>query len=390
MDGIRVLDLSIMLTGPYAAALLADQGAEVIKVEQPGIGDYARHIGASVNGMSALFLVCNRGRRSIAVDLQQVEGQEIVLRLAEDCDVVIQNFRPGVIERLGLGYEQVRRRNPDVVYLSVSAFGSVGPYRERSAYDPVIQAYAGIAMTQADQYGTPGLVRQTVADKATSLYACQAVTAALFARARGQGGQHVELSMMDAAVSFQWSDAAGNEVLVQSDHSLPSSVVAGVEPVRFADGWGVVLPTSDDNFPAMCRAFGVTGGDDPRVATMTARAENRRFANELVDMCHAMAAGLTVSKATERFEAERLPFAMFLTPEQLITEPHAVAVGLLELRDHPTVGPVRLPRHPARFDSTPAALSGPAPDLGEHTDEILTELGMADRIDDLRTRRVVA
>jgi crotonobetainyl-CoA:carnitine CoA-transferase CaiB-like acyl-CoA transferase len=390
MDGIRVLDLSIMLTGPYAAALLADQGAEVIKVERPGIGDYARHIGASVNGMSALFLVCNRGRRSIAVDLQQIEGQEIVLQLAEDSDVVIQNFRPGVIDRLGLGYERVRDRNPDVVYLSISAFGSEGPYRGRGAYDPVIQAYAGIAMTQADQHGTPGLVRQTVADKVTSLYACQAVTAALFVRARGRGGQHVELSMMDAAVSFQWSDAAGNEVLVASDHSLPSSVATGFEPIRYADGWGTVLATSDENFSAMCRAFGVAGADDPRVATMAARAENRKLANEIVDMCHAMAANLTVAEATQRLDAERLPFAMFLSPEQLITEPHAVAVGLLEEQHHPTVGPVRLPRHPARFASTRAALRGPAPDLGQHTDEILAELGLADRIEDLRNRAVVA
>ncbi|MBK5287414.1 MAG: CoA transferase, partial [Acidimicrobiia bacterium] len=148
MDGIRVLDISIALTGPYAAALLADQGAAVIKVERPGIGDIARFVGVAVNGMSSLFLVCNRGKRSIAVDVQTPEGVAIVKRLAADADVVIQNFRPGVMDRLGLGYDDVRAVNPDVVYASLTGFGSVGPYRDRSAYDTVIQAYAGFATNQ--------------------------------------------------------------------------------------------------------------------------------------------------------------------------------------------------------------------------------------------------
>ena len=145
LHGVRVLDVSIALTGPYAAALMADQGAEVIKVERADIGDIARYVGVAVNGMSSLFLVCNRGKRSIAVDLQTPEGVEIVRRLAADADVVIQNFRPGVMERLGLGYDDVRTTNPEVVYASLSGFGPTGPNRDRSAYDTVIQAYGGIA-----------------------------------------------------------------------------------------------------------------------------------------------------------------------------------------------------------------------------------------------------
>src|SRR5262245_24469757 len=215
LSGIRVLDLSIALAGPYATVLLADQGADVVKVERPGMGDLSRWIGVSVNNTSAFYVMCNRGKRSIALDLTQPAAARIVLRLAERSDVVVQNFRPGVIERLGFDYETIRRINPDVVYLSVSGFGSVGPYRHRSAYDTAIQAYAGFALNQADPHdGVPTFLRQTAVDKITALYASQAVTAALFARERGHGGQHLELSMADAAVSFLWTDSAGNEVLL--------------------------------------------------------------------------------------------------------------------------------------------------------------------------------
>src|SRR6185369_6370837 len=162
LSGVRVLDLSIALTGPYAAALLADQGASVIKVERPGIGDIARWVGVSVKGMSSLYLVCNRGKRSIAVDLQTPAGLDIVRRLAADTDVLIQNFRPGVMDKLGLGYDDVRTFNSDVVYVSLSGFGTTGPYRDRSAYDTVIQAYAGLASNQADpDTGIPVFLRQT-------------------------------------------------------------------------------------------------------------------------------------------------------------------------------------------------------------------------------------
>src|SRR5689334_3348775 len=255
-EGVRVLDLSIALTGPYAVALLADQGADVIKVERPGIGDIARWVGVAVNGMSSLYLVCNRGKRSIAVDLHRPEGVDIVRRLAADADVVVQNFRPGVMDRLGLGYEDVRVVNPDVVYASLSGFGSEGPYRDRSAYDTVIQAYAGFAANQADPAdGVPVFLRQTAADKVTSLFASQAITAALFARERGKGGQHIELSMTDAVASFLWADSAANEVLLESDHTLNSSFVAGFRPMRFSDGWGIVTPTSDHDFAGMCKAL---------------------------------------------------------------------------------------------------------------------------------------
>ena len=390
MQGVRVLDFSIALTGPYAAALLADQGAEVIKVERPGIGDIARYVGVSVNGMSSLYLVCNRGKRSIAVDVQTDEGVDIARRLAADSDVVIENFRPGVMDRLGLGYDDVKADNPDVVYASLSGFGAEGPYRDRSAYDTVIQAYAGLAANQADpEDGVPTFLRQTAADKVTALYATQAVTAALFARSQGRGGQHVKLSMADAVVSFLWADAAANEVLLDADGSENSSFVAGFQPMRFLDGWGIVTPTSDHDFAGMCKALDVRGWDDPRIATVGERIKNREVLSPVMDMVYAMAANLTMEEATVRFERERVPFSMILTPDQLTRDPHAAAIGMFEEADHHVVGRTRLPRHPAQFDATPAALTGGSPSLGQHTDEILTELGLGDEIAALREKEVV-
>lgn len=389
--GLKVLDLSIALTGPYPAALLADQGADVIKVERPDTGDLARWVGVMVNGMSALYLVCNRGKRSIAVDISTADGAAIVRELAATTDVFIENYRPGVMDRLGLGYERLREANPDIVYVSLTGFGAVGPYRDRSAYDTVIQAYAGLAMNQADPHDqVPVFLRQTAADKVTALYASQAIAAALYARATGKGGQHVELSMTDAVVSFLWADSAGNEVLTESDRSLNSSFVAGFRPMRFVDGWGIVTPTSARDFIGMCKALGVEGHDDPRIATIQDRVANREFTQSMNDLCYAMSASMTMAEATERLEAERVPFAMVVAAADLPADEQAIAMGLFEESDHPVAGHVRLPRHPVRFGATPAHLTGDAPTLGQHTDEILAELGHGDRIAEWRGSGVVA
>ncbi len=390
LTGVKVLDLSIALTGPYAVALLADQGADVVKVERPGIGDIARWIGVSVNGMSAFYLACNRGKRCIGVDLGREEGQRIVRALATEADVVVQNFRPGVIDRLGLGYEAVRALNPEVVYCSISGYGPEGPYSHRSAYDTSIQAYAGFAANQADaDDGAPAFLHQNAADKVSALYACQAVTAALYARARGRGGQHLELGMADACVSFLWAESAGNEVLLDSDGSQSSSFNAGFQPMRFLDGWGIVVPTTDADFAGMCKALDVAGFDDPRVATVGERRVHRDVLEPILDMCYAMAANLTQAEATARFERERVAFAMVLSAAEIVDDPHARAIGMFTEFDHPIAGRARLPRHPTDFHGTPAALGRRAPGLGEHTDEVLGELGLSAHIEEWRAAGVV-
>ncbi|TDO18665.1 crotonobetainyl-CoA:carnitine CoA-transferase CaiB-like acyl-CoA transferase [Mycobacterium sp. BK086] len=390
LSGVRVLELSIALTGPYIGALFADQGADVVKVERPDIGDIMRWIGPSVNGLSAVFRVCNRGKQSIAVDVRTAVGREIALELAAQADVVIQNFRPGVAQRLGLGYDDVVAINPDVVYLSLTGFGEVGPYRDRSAYDTVIQAYGGVASSQSGSDGAPIFLQQVVADKVTALYASQAVTAALLARANGRGGQHVHVSMVDAVVSFLWADATGNEVLLDSDGSQPSSFTQGFKPFRFIDGWGVVTPISDSDFTGMCRALEAPGSDDPRLATADLRNQHRPLMAEIMKSCYAGAEKLTVEEATARFEAEDVPFAMIVPPHELPDDPHAIEMGLFVEADDPVVGRTRIPRHPALFDSTPAQLAGPAPALGQHTTDVLGRLGRSDQESELREARIIA
>ncbi|HEX7096016.1 MAG TPA: CaiB/BaiF CoA-transferase family protein [Acidimicrobiales bacterium] len=388
LSGIRVLDLSIAATGPYACALLADQGADVIKVERPGIGDIGRWVGIQVNGISALHQMCNRGKRAIAVALEHDEGRDIVRRLAARCDVVVQNWRPGVAERLGVGYEDLRR--DDLVYVSISGFGDEGPYAHKGAYDTVIQAYGGVAASQVDESGTPRFAPHVLADKVTALSAAQAITAALLARERGQGGQHVKLSMLDAVVSFMWVDGAGNEVIRDGDGSQAGSFAAGARPFRFLDGWGVATPTSDSDFFGMCRAFGVDGYDDPRVASPTLRHKHREVTRALVDRCHEAAEKMTTAEAIARMEAERVPCGVVLSPSELADDPHARDVGLLVDMHHPVAGAIRMPRHPLRFTATPAELGGPAPTIGQHTDEILRELGLGDDISRLRDAGIVA
>jgi crotonobetainyl-CoA:carnitine CoA-transferase CaiB-like acyl-CoA transferase len=376
MRGVRIVDFSIALTGPYAAALLADQGASVVKIERPGIGDIARWVGVAVNGISALYQSCNRGKRSISIDLDSDRGRELARQFVLEADVVIQNFRPGVMERLGLGHEALRTLRPDLIYVSLSGFGSTGPYASKGAYDTVIQAYGGIGSNQADaETGEPRFLNQTAADKITAMYAVQAITAALFARERGLGGQHVELSMLDSVVSFLWADAAGNEVLLDSDRSMPSSFTSNFKPLRFTDGWGVCTPTSDADFAGMCAALGVEGADDPRVAGIVNRRQNRELMADIMRRCHEAANGMTTAEAMARFDAHKVPCGEVVSPAALSLNEHARAIGLLEDSVHPAAGRLRQPRHPARFAATPAALGGPAPSLGEHTDELLAELG---------------
>jgi len=391
MDGVKIVDLSIALAGPWACGILADQGATVVKVEPPGLGDIGRWVGVAVGGLSAMAAIANRGKRSIAVNLQTDEGRSIVAKLASDADVFVQNFRPGVIEKLGLSYEALRADNPDLVYCSISGFGPEGPYAHKSAYDPVVQAYGGLAAAQAGgQDSAPQLIRHTAADKITALTASQAISAALFARERGRGGQHLRLSMLESVVNFVWADAAGNEVLLDSGGSQPSSFSRDQKLWPTRDGYIIAAPVSDEDVAGICRGVGVDGYDAPEVATIIARRTNPEAFKELLRRVLEAVSRMTTAEAIAAMEAEKAPCGVVLSPAELPEDPHVRALGMLEDSVHPIAGRMRQPRPAARFEKTPATSGAPAPGLGQDTDDILAEIGLGDRIAELRRTGVVA
>ncbi len=390
LHGTRIVDLTIALSGPLAIGILADQGADVVKVETPGIGDIGRWVGVARGGISAMAQMANRGKRSIAVNLKSTEGCEIVRKLAASADVFAENFRPGVMARLGLGYEDLRAANPRLVYLSINGFGADGPYAHKSAYDPVVQAYGGLAAVQAGSEGAPQLIRHTAADKITALTASQAVTAALFARERGAGGQHLEVTMLDSVVQFVWADAAGNEIILESDGSQPSSFSRDQKLWKTKDGWIIAAPTGDKDVEAICKGVGVDGWDDPKVRTIAARRQNPDAFISLLRRVLAKVETLTTEEALAGMEREKAPCGAVIGPDELHLDPQVRARGLLEDSVHPVVGRLRQPRPAPRFARTPATTGAPAPTLGQHTDEILAELGLAARTAELRAAGVVA
>ena len=391
LDGIRIVEMCVAVTGPLAVGLLVDQGAEAIKVEEPGFGDQGRYVGVASGGISALFQMCNRGKRSIAVDCTHPQGRAIVLDLAADADVFMQNMRPGVVERLGLGYGDVSARNPDIVYASLSGFGPDGPYAHRRVYDSVIQAQSGLVGNQTGiNDESPRFLRQAAADKVTAYTAAQAITAALLARERGASGQHVELAMLDASVAFLFADSAAHEVALDNDQRhLAQSFSAHQRAIALADGHVVVAAVTDDEFHGMAKAFGVDSSD-PRVATMRDRQRHKEHASKVFRAVHATAAAMTVAEAEQALDRHEVPFGIVLGVEDVAAEAQAVHNQLFTEHDHPVMGRVRQPRPAARFSATPAELRQPSsPTHGQHTDEVLIELGLTDSIDRLRADGVI-
>ena len=390
LDGIRIVDLSVALTGPLAAGMLVDQGADCVKVEQAPTGDVVRWMGSTVAGISAMFQAANRGKRSIVLDLRQADGLAILRDLVADADVLVQNFRPGVAERLGVAYDDIRSIRPDIVYADLTGFGPSGPYSHRRVYDTVIQAQSGLAASQTglndDQ---PKFLKQLVCDKVTAYTACQAITAALFARSRGAGGQHLELSMLDACIAFLFVDGAEHEVILDGDHSGPQSVAANNTPLAFDGGFAAVTVPTDKEFHGLARAMGVDSSD-PDLATVRDRTANREKAMAVHRAVRENATKLTVSEAEALLDANQVPFGIIRAVNEIQNDPQVIANGVFSEFDHPAAGRVRHHRPPTRFHGTPTELREPAsPTLGQHSDEILTETGRGDRIDELRAAGVV-
>ena len=275
LDSIRVLDLTTMVSGPIATMLLAEQGADVIKIESP-TGDYMRRVGTEHKGMTSSFLTCNRGKRSMCVDIKQPKGLELVLELVKNADVLVQNFRPGVIERMGLGEAAVRALKPDIIYMSISGFGKTGPQAHQRVYDPVIQALSGLADVQRDQVsGVPRMVRTIICDKTTALTAAHAITTALFHRERTGKGQSMDLAMLDTMVSFLWPETMGSLSFVGKEQDPAHSQKSPDLVFKTIDGYITAGANSDSEWEGLCNALNRPDLlSDARFKTAQARSKN--------------------------------------------------------------------------------------------------------------------
>jgi crotonobetainyl-CoA:carnitine CoA-transferase CaiB-like acyl-CoA transferase len=384
LSGFRVIDLSAVVSGPLTAALLADQGAEVIKIERTGSGDIQRHVGSKRNGFSGFFHVINRGKRSLALDITTPEGRDIVHGLARNADVVLQNFRPGVADRLGVGYAALAEVNPRLVYLSISGFGQTGPRAGDRAYDPIIQCYSGLTEVQGRSHlahpEIPEQVNMLLLDKLTAWTGCQAITAALLARSRTGEGQHIELSMLDTAIAFSWADVAADLILQGDGVVQRPPIGASGHMTRFSDGWGAIMTLSDAEFVGMCRAFGVPHvAADPRFESIEARMQHRLELRAVMDSDIAkVAADMTVADAAARMRAAEVPFARAGRLTELKDDEQVIHNRMFRDLLHPVAGLLRDARPAPLFSNTPAAAGGPAPDVGEHSRAILAEAGFDD------------
>jgi crotonobetainyl-CoA:carnitine CoA-transferase CaiB-like acyl-CoA transferase len=374
LEGIRVIDLTTVVSGPVCTMMLADQGADVIKVEPPG-GDIARRT-AGNGEFTAMFVSCNRGKRSLAIDLKQPAALAILHRLIAGADVLVQNFRPGTMERFGLDDASIRALNPRLIYLSISGVGETGPYVGKRVYDPVIQSLSGFADIQANQTtGRPQLIRTIVADKTTAVHAAQAVCAALFARERSGQGQSIHLSMLDTMVAYLWPEAMTQYTVVGNEASAINPTARPDLIFQTLDGYITVGSVSDSEWQGLCRVIGKPEWiDDPRFKTPGKRAAN---AAERITLVGEILATGQSQDWLDRLDAAEVPCAPVLRRGEVMNNPQVVNNRMIEEFEQPLLGRVRQPRPAARFEATPARIGGPAPAIGEHTDSILAELGFS-------------
>jgi crotonobetainyl-CoA:carnitine CoA-transferase CaiB-like acyl-CoA transferase len=391
LAGIRVLDLTSVVSGPLATMFLADQGAEVIKIEPLG-GDITRRSRQSISAsgeFSALFVSSNRGKRSLALDLKRPEAAKIMRKLIASSDVLVQNFRPGTMERLGLGEPTQRELNPRLIYVSISGVGESGPYAKKRVYDPIIQGLSGFADLQAEpRTRRPQMIRTIVADKTTAIFAAQAITAALFARERTGEGQHIRLAMLDTMIAYLWPEAMTQYTVVGREATTADPTARPDLIFETADGYITVGTISDSEWQGFCAASGRPGlAEDPRFNTPGGRAVN---ATERILLMAEIIKKRPTAEWLQRLDANDVPSAPVLRRNEVIANEQVLARELIVELDHPDIGLVRQPKPAARFDRTPARIQGPAPRIGEHSATILAELGFeAAEIERLATEKIV-
>lgn len=403
LSGIRVLDMTRVIAGPYAGQILADLGAEVIKVERQGEGDDIRRIGPPwIKGTegqphqeSTYSQAANRNKRSITVDFAQTEGAELIRQLAANCDVLLENYRTGTLTKYGLGYDELKRINPRLIYCSITGFGQTGPYANRSGYDYLAQAMAGVMSVTGHRDGEPGdgpmRVGIPVADICAGLYAAIGVLGALNHRHASGVGQHIDVSLFDSQVATLLNTFSawfnGGQELGRTGNDHPSASPYGVYQVD--DGYILIATFNDREFTRLARAVGREDWiDDPRFARNGARVANRK---ELSQQLTAALRGRSKNQWIEHLNANTVSCGPINGMADLEHDPHVIEREMIVTQQHPLNGSVRSAASPMRFSATPVQYKLPPPAIGEHTDSVLGEwLGLsAAQIADLRQRNVI-
>lgn len=374
LAGFKVIDMTSVISGPLSTMILADQGAEVIKVENPDGGDFTRALSNRRGGFSASFLNNNRSKRSIAVDTKKSEGMEIVKKLLSTADVFIQNMRPGVVERIGLGEEEVRKIAPEIIFVSISGFGHEGPYSQRPVYDPLVQALSGLTTIQGgSDEARPKLVRTIVPDKLTGVMAAQAITAALLSREKTGKGQHIKLSMLDAVVSFLWHSDMGSQTFVGGE--FPQQEAQSFIDLIYetSDGYITVAVNTDKQWTNLTTALKRPEWlKDDRFLTPALRHKN---INDRLSMTQEVLLSRPAKEWLNILDAADVPCAPVLKRKDVIHHPQIEANSTIEEYAHKQAGVLRQAAPAAKFSGTPAVITRGAPMLGEFSKEALTRLG---------------
>ena len=373
LNGIKVLDLTSMVSGPVAAAILGDQGAEVIKIE-PIHGEQLRHLGEPHNGVPATFFSCNRNKKSLAVDLKSEAGKKIFWALIESADVLLQNFRPGAMERMGFAENSVRERNSRLIYVSISGFGEKGPYSHKRVYDPIIQGLSGATDIQADRgTGRPNMFRIILADKVSALTAAQAVSSALFHRERTGEGQHIKLSMLDATVAFFWPEGMQGLTFAEKETDVRKTFSSIDLIYETQNGYITISVISDKEWKGICVALNCEELiSDERFVTSLAR---RRNSEERRAVIGDLVEGWTSEEILEELDRNDVPCAPLLDRTELMDHPQLIASKTVEKIEFEGFGEVRQAKPAAEFSLTQSEIRKAAPKLGQHSVEILQALG---------------
>lgn len=374
LSSVSVIDLSSMISGPLGAMILADQGADVVKIESPA-GDSSRHVATRRGGFSASFLNNNRNKRSVVLDLKKDGAIDAFNQLVSTADVLIQNFRPGVVERLGIDYASVKAINPTIIYASISGFGHTGPYAHKPVFDPLVQSLSGLTTVQAGANDArPSLVRTIVPDKLTGFTVAQAITAALFARERTGSGQHIQLSMLDTVVHFLWSSDMGGHTFI-GDELESEGAQSFIDLIyETADGYISVAAFRRVDWEKLADACDKPEWKtDERFLTTPGLEE---FKNQRLQLTQDALRQYTTREWIDRLDKFDVPHAPVLTRSEMIKHPQIIANDLLVEHEHPDAGRLRQTRPPALFSGTPTTYRMGGPHLGQHTREVLANAGV--------------